>query len=961
MTDSTDQGPGTPDRLDLPEFPAALDPSRAAALLRWARQVPEPGETVGRYQILHPLGRGGMGEVHLAHDPVLDRYVALKFLSARLGDADAVAEDSREDRYRRLVTEARAASALDHPHIGTVYEIGKDGKERPYMAMAHYTGGTLRDRLAAGPLPPRDALRVADQIADGLSAAHRDGIVHRDVKPENLVFDHDDRVRIVDFGIAGSKVRGTTTGGTTAYMSPEQQEGDHADAGSDLWALGIVLHEMIVGDRPSSGADGAIRVSSALPPPLRSVLEQALEPNPADRFADAEAFRRALSKAGKALDAFDVRGRRIVAAAGTGVIAIALLAGGLVLGREMPRVTEARGSAAGDFDPASRVLVADFEAAEGLEDLALAAREAFLVDLQQSSFVTPLTRPQMGAALNRMGRAPDELVQGPLASELAQRVGAGAVIEAGLARAGSGVLLSGRALHPDSGDELFVVGITAGSDRLLQAVEDLSREMRERLGESRSQLARSAPLPEVTTHSIEALRLYAEADRAMLVDNERVRTLLDAALDRDSTFAMAHRLASAAATNRLSFSEAAHHMEQAWAHRDRLPERERLHVEAIYAANVTLDPASAARIFETLLDRFPDDSRAAGNLGSLRHGWLIDDQRAAADFRRALQSDPGSPFSLSYGIYLHFLVGDSARVDSLVAQAEQAGLAPFVERWTMVRAFADGDPARAITACDRLVDSGTNPIPQLDDLEMCGSIDVALGRIDSAIPRLERAMDAALAQDRHRPGAHAAQGLALAELLRGDRAAAADRLLDFVERVPADRIQEPDRFITRSNFRLQAFLMGDPGTAERIAAAYPPPENPDHWLYRGMSGLVESARLIRAGDGAGALRSTDTAFPDGLRPIGVRMWHALLRGMALELVGDRVNAEAEYAFAAHPGYLPLPYLTKDRLHLPVALAALHRIQARSGATERATLTAERLTTLGFGPPRTELDAVYPLP
>ena len=227
------------------------------------------GHTIAHFRVLESIGAGGMGEVFLAEDERLGRRVALKLLPLEL-TRDAAAR-------ARFLQEARAASALDHPSICTVYESGETPDGQAFLAMAHYPGDTLEARIARGPLAVADALEIASQVADGLAEAHTHGIVHRDIKPANLILAQNGRVKIVDFGLARlTECSVVTTGagvavGTLAYMAPEQARGETADARADLWALGVVLYEMLAGRRPFAGDTGAAllyAIVNAAPAPL---------------------------------------------------------------------------------------------------------------------------------------------------------------------------------------------------------------------------------------------------------------------------------------------------------------------------------------------------------------------------------------------------------------------------------------------------------------------------------------------------------------------------------------------------------------------------------------------------------------------------------------------------------------------------------------------------------------------
>lgn len=261
---------------------------------------------VSHYELLERIGVGGMGVVYKARDTRLGRTVALKFLPRRHASNPAA--------RARLLAEARAASALDHANIGVVYEIGDAEDGRQFIAMTWYDGETLRTRLGRGPLPVQEAVKVAMQLGSALSAAHAAGIIHRDVKPSNVMITQSGSVKLVDFGIA--KLMSADDGeshamaGTIAYMSPEQTRETVLDARTDIWSLGVLLYEILAGKRPFRGETDELlifAIRNDQPAPLSSpgpqlpynvieVVGRCLCKNPADRYQTAKQLCDALSE-----------------------------------------------------------------------------------------------------------------------------------------------------------------------------------------------------------------------------------------------------------------------------------------------------------------------------------------------------------------------------------------------------------------------------------------------------------------------------------------------------------------------------------------------------------------------------------------------------------------------------------------------------------------------------------------
>jgi eukaryotic-like serine/threonine-protein kinase len=269
---------------------ALISPTRSGPA---TQSDPLVGALIGHYTIVSKIGVGGQGVVYLAHDTKLERPVALKLLPAALGDDECARQ--------RFLREAQTASAIQHPHICTIYGIESTDDGQPFIVMAYYEGPTLRQKMRDRDIFVSDAIEIAAQIAEGLAAAHARGVVHRDVKPGNLILT-DQGIKILDFGLArfvGSADL-TTQGsvvGTASYMSPEQTRCQSADFSSDVWATGIVLYEMLAGTPPFTGSHSeaicyAIRHDTPPPLPtsavgitkrLERIVLQALSKNPGRR------------------------------------------------------------------------------------------------------------------------------------------------------------------------------------------------------------------------------------------------------------------------------------------------------------------------------------------------------------------------------------------------------------------------------------------------------------------------------------------------------------------------------------------------------------------------------------------------------------------------------------------------------------------------------------------------------
>ena len=625
------------------------------------------GTKVGAYEIIAELGRGGMSVVYSARDPRLDRLVALKFLPPYLSD--------KLEASARFRAEAKAASATDHPNIGTVYEIAETPDGTPYLAIAFYEGETLKERLERGPLPPPEAAAIAGQIAAGLTAAHRRGIVHRDIKPANLLLTKDGLVKILDFGVAqivGSEVQ--AAGGTIGYMSPEQIRGGPVDQRTDLWSLGVVLHEMLTGSRPFRGSDEAevMRAilhdapshaggtNGSMPGRLARIVLRLLEKDPARRYARAEEL---LPELDYWQAARGVR-RRIRAAWLAGAVGIAM-AGLLVWRGE--RFAE-------PVVAADRVAVLPFSVlgSPGYDYLG-----AGMVDLLSTSLdgaeAMQSVDPRAVLALTGDEQTRIDPARGAM---LSARLGAGRYVLGDIVAADGMLRIQASLYDRERGDAPVAHAAVEGrTERIFNLVDELTTQLLlAEYGEPEGGLARVAVL---TTSSLPALKAYLQGERAMR--GGRFSDAVEAyenAVSEDSLFALAHyRLSKAASWDR-RYGLAREAAEQAVRHADRLSPASRHLVEA-NLANWRGDRVEAERLLRLALAVSPDNVEAWHELGELlfHYNGLRGRSRFEAQepFERALALDPRHGESLIHLFELAAWEGDRPAVEALFQRLEQEG------------------------------------------------------------------------------------------------------------------------------------------------------------------------------------------------------------------------------------------------------------------------------------------------
>jgi tetratricopeptide (TPR) repeat protein/predicted Ser/Thr protein kinase len=619
------------------------------------------GRMVSHYRVVGRLGGGGMGVVYKAEDTRLLRPVALKFLAAEYASApDALA------RFRR---EARAASALNHPSICTVYDVGEqDG--HAFIAMELLEGATLAERLAAGPLDWGALLRVSTEVLDALEAAHAAGIVHRDVKPANLVVTSRGHAKILDFGVAkvhplardgavdltkpvpadltlfGSAV------GTLSHMAPEQVGSQPVDARADLFSFGVVLCEMATGARPFRGETPAQLVDAivhrppelaplgpGLPAAVEGVIRRCLEKPLDARYqsaaavrADLDSIERERTAAVTAVSQKTAPSRRAVIAA----IAAVMLAAAVAFAYLRP----GPGVALGEKDT---IVIAAFENTTGEPVFDGLLRQGLSMQLAQSPFLSLVSDQRIHHHLRLMEQPAEAVLTPALARDVCERNGSAAIVTGSISALGSHYVVGLRAeecgggvLHSDQGQ-------ARSKEEVLDVLSRMATAFRAAVGESLASVQQhSKALPEATTRSIEALKAYSTAREAHFrVGAAASVPHLQRAIQLDPGFASAHALLGISYSIIGESLLAAQSTTEAYRLRDRVTERERFFIEGMYDRNVTGNLEALQQTYETWTRTYPRDADPHGLLSGLCAHGTAQYELAIAHATQAIALDPG--------------------------------------------------------------------------------------------------------------------------------------------------------------------------------------------------------------------------------------------------------------------------------------------------------------------------------
>jgi serine/threonine protein kinase/predicted Zn-dependent protease len=612
------------------------------------------GQTILHYNILEKLGQGGMGVVYKAHDTKLDRIVALKFLPSHLTTSDT-------DKARFL-QEAKAAAALNHNNVCTIYDIQEftdpAGEAQQFIVMEYVEGVTLRQKLAVTasdqtfPLSIDSVIDYAIQIAEALEEAHSNGIIHRDIKSDNIMVNAKDQVKVMDFGLAKLKgslkiTRSSSTIGTVAYMAPEHLQGTEIDARSDIFSFGVLLYEMLSGKLPFKGEYESAVMYAILnqePEPVDKyrpdlsaewlhILNRSLEKNPDNRYQsmsdlliDLRRLKRDSDRVDRdALASVPVKQKK-TALKGLfpskiwlpTIITVTLLVVIVLLilqpwhNRQIPLKTQERSLAVMYFENNTGDATLDHWE-KALSDLLIA-------DLLQSKYIQVLSGDRLFHILKELNLLDDTRYSSEDLKEVGQQAAVRYILRGNLSRAGDVFRINTILQTAETSEPIASETVEGhGEKSMFSMVDELTRRIRSSFQLTSSELQSDLDLPvgTITTGSPEAYKYYSEGreyhDQGQF---ERSIELMEKAIALDPEFAMAYRSIAVAYDNMGYKAESKKFIEKALQYSDRISDRERYRIRGFYFRQSEVTYPQAIAAYEKLLALYPQD-QFASNLGGI--------------------------------------------------------------------------------------------------------------------------------------------------------------------------------------------------------------------------------------------------------------------------------------------------------------------------------------------------------